>query len=427
MDLPGDETYPATVGQLSVWRDIEKLPPERLWEANLLFVWDLPGQEPGAPALSAERIWAALAALAVRHGSLRTTYVVDGQGFPRQRLLDGAGDGTGSTAEMVLNQIRQGTADVAERAAMETAELQRAIDVTRELPWRAWILSDAGRPAHVLLVVNHMAADGFASLVMNEDFLRLLAGETLPPAIGPLELALDEQGEGNARLRTAERYWRRTMAAAPRRRGEGQERIGATLHTGIPMPLAHEAAAKLDATAGSALLAAYYRAVCAVTGERTQLMFPMTANRFDERHAVVVTSLNQWVPMLLEFDEAEPFEAVVSKMHWKMFNARKNGLCSPDAILAIRDEQADADPGYYYNPMLTDPGFPSEDSVVPSTVEWYEPARATGPGFYVICRGITSLDLVLRVNRPGWDRPRLEAFLQHLQGTFADAFGGHRL
>jgi hypothetical protein len=405
------KTYPATVGQLSVWRDIEKMPPDRLWKANLTFVWDLPADPPVEP----EAVWRALARLAMRHGSLRTRYVVDGP-MPRQWLLeDGPADPDTPIEAAVLDGVRQGTAGVAERAELEPRELQRAIDVTRELPWRAWLLLDGDRPAQVLVIVHHMAADGVAGVVMGEDLLRLLAGEELPPAFGPLELALEQHDDesGRGRLRTAERYWRRTLAAAPRAADPGAppERVGATLHTGLPLPDAHEAATKTGASLASVLLTVYHRALCATTGERTHLMFPMSSNRYDERNAAIVTSLNQWVPLLLDLDPAEPLDAAAAKAHWKSFSALKNGVYSPDAIVAIRDEHADADAGYYYNPMLAPPGFPSQDRPAPPAVQWYEPARATGPGFYLIARGLTSLELILRVNRPGWDRARAETFL----------------
>src|SRR5262249_55719522 len=152
----------------------------------------------------------------------------------------------------------------------------------------------------------------------------------------------------------------------------------------------------------SVLLTAYHRALCAATGEGTHLLFPMSSNRYSEDNASLVTSLNQWVPLLVDLDPAEPFDAAAAKTHWKSFNALKNGVCSPDAIVAIRAEHADAAPGYYYNPILAPPGFPSHDEPAPATVQWYDPARTTGPGFYVIARGLTSLDLILRVNRPGW-------------------------
>ncbi|MET7396050.1 condensation domain-containing protein [Dactylosporangium sp. NPDC005572] len=411
------ETYPATVGQLSVWRDIEKMPPERRWEANLVFVWDLP-----AGAWTEDGIWDALGRLGMRHGSLRTTYDIDAGGLPRQRLAAG-------TAAEVRDAVRQGTADVSQREAMETAELQRTVDATAELPWRTWILTEAGAPRQVLVVVNHMAADGAAMLLMRDDFERLLRGETLPPARGPLEMALDQQGAGSGRLRTAERYWRRTLDAAPRLApGTPQgPPLGATLHTGIPMPLTHEGAAKHEVSAASLILAAYYTALREVTGKQAQLLYPMSSNRYDDEHAAVVTSLNQWTPLLLDLDE--PFGDLLTKVHWKSFNALKHGVCSPDAILTTRSEheQAGGDPGYYYNPILAPPGFPSDDTVAAPALEHYEPARSTGPGFYVIARGLTSLDLIVRVHRPGWTAQSLDHLLVRMQSTLAESFGGHPL
>lgn len=417
--MSGDETYPATVGQLSVWRDIERFPPDRLWEANLSFVWDLPSGD-----WTEEQIWAALGAVAMRHASMRTTYVIDADGFPRQRIA-------AHTAEEVLAQVRQGTADAADREAQEHTGLRTAIDALSELPWRAWILLADGVPRHVLVVVNHMAADGVASVVLREDFETILGGTPLPPAPGPLELALNQQGEGSSRLRNAERYWRRTLSAAPHRPGPEQPHtLGAVLQTGIPMPVAHAAVAAYEVTLASLILAAYYRGIQAATGEREVLLYPMSANRFDEQHARVVTSLNQWAPLLLDLEPDEPFEAILPKVHWKAFNALKNGVCSPDAIWQIRDEHAKLDPpvdqGFYYNPMLAPPGFPSDDALVAPKIEWFEHGRTTGPGFYLIVRGLTSLNLMFRVNRAGFDRDSLSTVMTTMQEHLAATLGGER-
>ncbi|WP_433059701.1 condensation domain-containing protein [Dactylosporangium sp. CS-033363] len=388
-------TYPATVGQLSVWRDLEKIPRERHWEANLQFVWDLP------EGTTDEQVRAAIEGLAARHGSLRTRYVVDDQGLPRQWITDETG------------QICQGRDD---RPEAQEREQRQVIDVTEHLPWRALIVRN-----QLVVTIHHMAADGVAALIMREDFLRLLAGEDLPPARGPLELALEQQSRDNPRLRNAERHWRRTLAAAPRA-GEHErdsERLGAMLRTGIPMPQAHELAAAAGASLSSVLLAVYHRALCAVTGETVHLLYSMSNNRYDDEQAGIVTSLNQWVPLLLDAGTSNPgapLATVAEKVHWRHFSALKHGVYSPDAAAAARAEQPGADAGYHYNPMLTPPGFPSGDRPVPSTVEVYPSPRASGPGFYVIARGLTSLEFELRVSRPGWDGSRVRAFADHVLG-----------
>lgn len=412
-----DATYPMTLGQLSVWLDIVKMPPERRWEANLVFVWDIPSGH------SVDEVWSALTAIAMRHESLRTTYLVDPDLGLRQRLAaDNPTDAFGS--------VRQGTADVSEREKLEDEGFRRIIDVTRDMPWIAWVLTTEDVPTHVLLVVNHMAADGAAALIMQDDFRTFLAGagDTLEPASTPRELAIRQnEGEGASRIRSAEKFWRRTLEAAPRLSGTETpaERLGATLHTGIPLPMAHEGAAKLEISLASLVVTAYHRALRSVLGTSTVLLYPMSSNRFDSETVNLVTSLNQWVPLLIEFDEAEPFPEVARKTHWKTFNALKYGIVGADKTHMMRDEfeAMNGDPGYYFNPILAPPGFPTDAVFEPSSVEWYEPAKATGPGFYLIARGISTIDMIVRTKRPGWTKEGLSAFLASMQGTLLEAIG----
>ncbi|GAA3303744.1 hypothetical protein Dvina_13870 [Dactylosporangium vinaceum] len=413
------ETYPVTVGQLSVWRELMEIPPERRWEANIQWLWDLP-EGTTEPAVRA-----ALVGLARRHGSLRTRYVDNGAALPRQWLIEDDDE----LEATVHEQVCQGVAPIAEQAEAELREQRAVIDVTTHLPFRALLLTDGDRPVRLIVIAHHLTADGVAAMIVREDFMRLLAGERLPPAPGPRELALEQQGAGDGRLRSAERHWRRTLAAAPRAAapasGAAPQRIGARVRTGIPMPMAHAATATTGASLSSILLAVYHRAICELTGEPRHLMFSLSNNRYGDLQADMVTSLVQWAPLIMEAELSRPgapLAEVVEKVHWKHFSALKHAACSPDAIAAAHAEQPDADAGYHYNPMLAPPGFPSDDVPMPTAVEYYEPARASGPNFYIIVRGLTSLDLDVRVNRPGWDAPRVAAFVDrvtHELNTFA--------
>ncbi len=411
------DTYPATVGQLSVWRDVEKMAPERRWEANVPYGWSVP------PGHSADEVWAALGELAMRHESLRTTYLVDDAGKLRQRIAaDTVGD--------AMATVRRGTADVSEEDTLSDTAMRDYIDMTAEMPWRVWLLLDGDVPARLVLIVSHAAADGFASVLMERDFQAILAGEPLEPVRNPREMALAQQeGDGARALKAAERHWRRTMESAPRTPVSflPTERVGATLHTGIPMPMAHEGAAKLDISVASLLQAAYYRGLRTVLGNPKVLMFPLSNNRFDPDVAQMVTSLVQWVPMLLEFDAAEPFEEIAKKVHWKQFSALKHGFCDPDVIMSIRGEFEALDPpvdqGFYLNPIIAPPGFPSSDTLTPSHIEWYEPARTTGPGVYVIVRGLTSIDVLVRANRPGFGKEAVATCLDSIQDALLTVVG----
>jgi hypothetical protein len=402
-----------TIGQLSVHRDVERLPAGRLWEANLQpLVWDIRTE------CGVEDVWRALGALAERHEALRTNYLFESDGSPRQFL--GAHD-----AAEVLSRVDRGVADIAELPTLLAGKYQEVLDIYQGIPWRAWILTEDGVPAKVLYVVHHIAADGAAALIMQDDFHALLAGQELaPPAGQPIAMALDQQGAGAHRLRAAERYWRRTLSAAPRISPDAAvvntEMLGATLHTGIPLELLHAGSEALDVSGATVVLAAYYHALREVLGRSALLLMAISANRFDPAMAGVVTSLTQWAPMLLDFDGSESFGELAAKVHGKALNAFKNSICDPDYVVDIREEffeKADppVDKGFSTNIILAPPGFAPAVGQQPSSVEFATPARATGPGFYLIVTGLETIDVAVRCNRTDVDQPVLAAILEALQ------------
>ncbi|MBW8804226.1 MAG: hypothetical protein JF587_10280 [Catenulisporales bacterium] len=415
-------TYPMTIGQLSVYRDVERLPQEQSWEANLQpLVWDIRTE------CTVEDVWQALAALAMRHESLRTNYAIDDSGAPLQFLC-------AHDAEEILKRVDHGVADVCELSETMAAKYQEPLDIYHGIPWRAWVLTEDGVPKQVLYIVHHMAADGAASLIMQDDFHALLAGQELPPPGGqPITMALDQQGAGAHRLRAAERYWRRTLDAAPRRDADSSAdsspvMLGATLTTGIPLERLHAGAAALDVTAATVVTAALYRSLRTVLGRSAVLILAISANRFDSSTAGVVTSLNQWAPFLLDFDGTESFAELAGKVHGKSLNGLKNGICDPDAVMRMREEffeKADppVDPGFNMNAILAPPGFAPAVEQQPAGVEFATPARAFGPGFYLIVRGIQTVDAVVRCSRPDVDQARLAAFMDELQATLLQAAG----
>lgn len=413
-------TFPMTIGQLSVHRDVELLPAERLWEGNLQpLVWDIQQQ------CTVEDVWRALGALAERHESLRTNYLFEVDGAPRQFL--GAQD-----AAEVLERVDRGVADISQLPELLAGKHQEALDIYHGIPWRAFVITSDGTPAKVLFVVHHIAADGAAALILQDDFHALLAGQTLePPAGQPIAMAEDQQGAGAFRLRAAERYWRRTLEAAPRVPEVAlptTEMLGAALHTGIPLEPAHAGAEKLDVSLASIVLAAYYDALRTVLGRNALLLMAISANRFDPSMAGVVTSLTQWAPMLLDFDGTESFPDLAAKVHGKALNAFKNSICDPDAVVAIREEYFEktdppVDKGFNTNVILAPPGFAPAVHQQPRTIDFATPARATGPGFYFIVTGLDRIDATVRCNRPDVDQPALAAILATFHTTLLEVAG----
>ena len=413
-------TYPMTIGQLSVHRDVERIPADRLWEANLQpVVWDV------RTPCTVEDVWQALGALAERHESLRTNYLFDADGSARQFI--GARD-----AAEVLARVDRGVADVEELPALLASKYQEVLDIYHGIPWRAWVITADGVPTKVLYIVHHIAADGAATLIMQDDFHALLAGQPLdPPAGQPIAMALDQQGAGAFRLRAAERYWRRTLEAAPRLPElvvANTEMLGASLHTGIPLEVAHAGAEKLDVSMASIVLAAYYHALRTVLGRSALLLMAISANRFDPSMAGVVTSLTQWAPMLLDFDGGERFAELAVKVNGKALNAFKNSICDPDYVVGIREEYFEktdppVDKGFNTNVILAPPGFAPAVEQEPRTVEFAPPARSFGPGFYFIVSGLERIDVAVRSNRPDVDQQKLAAILDVFHETLLEVAG----
>jgi hypothetical protein len=401
-------TFPVTIGQLSVLHDLDEIPPDRRWEANLVLTWDLPAGH------TEEEVWAALAGLAMHHESMRLNYAFGGDGI---RMRVAAHDARAATAG-----VRRPPTDIADIDRARDDLYRTVIDLATDMPWRASVVTENGEPVQVVVVVHQATADGAASLVLQEDLLTLLAGKEPPPAGSVTALSRRQNSpEGTARLRAAQRYWRRTMAAAPRRPlpARSGKYLAATLTTGIPLPRLHDGAEKLQVSLATCVLTAYYRAACRITGGSTQLMLAMSDNRFEVDTIRLVTPLAQYAPMVLGSEPHESFGSTVDKAHWKSFTALKYSICDPIFIGDIMEEYAEldppAEPGFAYNPMIAPPGFPSDNVARPWSIAHGIPARATGPRIYQIVRGLSSLEIEMRTDHPDFTPETLEAFFASMQ------------
>jgi hypothetical protein len=397
-------THPMTLGQLSVWRDIEVMPPDRWWEGNLFFRWAVPAGTPG------ERVWPAIGALGMRHESLRTTFDVSDPDDPRQRISAGS-------AEAVVAAVRRPSGPDVDRARIETDEVRRAFQLTEELPWRVWLAGPADAPTEVYLVIHHMAADGAALNVLEREFAALLADVPLAEAPQPSALARRQRDGSDGQLLAAEAYWRKTLAAAPRNPappGPGPV-LRATLLTGIPEPLLRAAAQRIGVTPPTVVLAAYGVVLDRTTTSAPLLLYPMSSNRFDPAVAGLVTSMNQWVPLLFDPAPDKPFAAIVRRLHFRSLGALKHGIYDPDVIARVRAEAGrdggPVDPGYHFTYLLPPMTVRPPAGVTEPWLEWHVPIRGTGPGFYLMVNAHEEVNLTLRVIRAGYSREALEAVL----------------
>ncbi|MBG6085889.1 non-ribosomal peptide synthetase [Actinomadura viridis] len=160
----------------------------------------------------------ALGDVADRHETLRTVFP-ERDGVPRQEILRGA-DGRPPLA--VIDVDGKDLNDVL------AAETSRGFDVERELPWRTSLLRLAESEAVLVVVVHHIAADGWSMGVLARDLSVAYTARRngRAPRWEPLSVqyadyalwqreVLGELAEPDSVISAQLGYWRRTLTGAP--------------------------------------------------------------------------------------------------------------------------------------------------------------------------------------------------------------------
>ncbi|QKW25026.1 hypothetical protein HUT11_01955 [Streptomyces seoulensis] len=376
---------PLSLGQLSVWHDIRDLPKSRRHEPNNAAVWDLP------PGTGPDAVRGALTALAARHPSLRTRYDLRDPDAPRQWLPDDA-------RPVELTAVAPGEGEAAELSLRLAAE---PFDLGRQDGWRARVTTEGrtadGRraPGRLVFVKHHILADAWAQEVLRRDLLRELAapGSLGEPAPGPADLAAEQYGpDGLRRQEAALEYWRRVLDRAPAARlpATGDvpgEVVQGTLRSSPALPAARALADRAGVSVASAVLAAYVRAVGRRCASGALLVQLMSANRFSGRWKDLVTSMNEWVPALVDGVDAD-LTTLARTVHWGSLRAVRHGMHDVTAVAALRARPPGApEAACAFNHVAVppaDPGgaTPREAAPVAPAVSFETPFTTIGPRCY---------------------------------------------
>ncbi|WP_328718508.1 amino acid adenylation domain-containing protein [Streptomyces sp. NBC_00247] len=160
--------------------------------------------------LDAVLLRSALERVTVRHEALRTVFP-ETDGRPRQLVLDTAGI-----------SLPVCETDESELAAALVAESVRGFDLAREVPVRASLFV-IGPEDHVLLVVlHHIAGDGWSLAPLMRDLRSAYLGEELPAL--PVQYAdyalwqretLGTEDDPDSAMSEQIAYWRQTLAGLP--------------------------------------------------------------------------------------------------------------------------------------------------------------------------------------------------------------------
>ena len=193
----------------------------RMWFINQFEKDQATYNIPVAIALSGEvdrdALAAALADVAARHEVLRTVFPHDG-GVPWQRILDEAG-----LPELVVREITQ-----AEVAAAVTDVAAQGFDLTAELPLRAQLLVAGPGRAVLVLVLQHIAGDGWSMGVLARDLSTAYAARRAGSAPGwaplPVQYAdyalwqravLGSEDDPGSVISGQLAYWRQALDGMP--------------------------------------------------------------------------------------------------------------------------------------------------------------------------------------------------------------------
>ncbi|MFG1798288.1 amino acid adenylation domain-containing protein [Nocardia sp. NPDC049149] len=123
---------------------------------NIPLAWSLTGP------LQLTALRAAFTDLSVRHESLRTVFT-EVDGIPRQRIIDVDG------ADVDVDVVEAGTWTLGRLAGEIAAAVTHAFDLERDSPLRAKIFRCSDTEHVVLVVLHHVAADGWSSRPLLRD------------------------------------------------------------------------------------------------------------------------------------------------------------------------------------------------------------------------------------------------------------------
>jgi hypothetical protein len=404
-------TVPLTFGQLSVLRGLQQLPPERWAETYTAAVVELPADATVAT------VTAALTVLGERHESLRTHFsnVVES---PSSRTMPAP------RVEPMLVDV-PGVDESAARREADRVARQR-FDWDSQFAWRQVLVHDGDRLRYAVLVVDHIAADGWGmrrlaaelrALLGDDEQGRFFLGQS-PPR--PRELArLQRSDEWLPRRAGAAAYWHRLLRQSssgsfPWPAG-GTGRIQSTLYSGRARWDLHRAARRLKISPQAVALALTAVMAGAVFGLDDVVLTLQASNRFDRRWQHIVSSMNQAAPLPVRLDVDQSVDHFVRSMHVASINAYRHGSYDVDEVrsLVLADRGVPLRLDAYFNFMAGDtPADGAEpETHAPARVERSRPYRQLGPRFDVKVQAGPEMPVTVRADPSLLEEQRLDALL----------------
>ncbi|MFE6067746.1 DUF6271 family protein [Streptomyces sp. NPDC056525] len=311
---------PVTMGQANMIRCMLRDEPEHI---NIHDVWPVPEGTRTESAIEALR------SLAMRHEALRTTFPHASGSAPREQVV--SAEGTFAVTVLDHEDLPDDPAGYAESLARLARAERFRLD--RDFPLRVSLVARSGAPVFVAMAASHAVTDVSALAVLKEEWLSLLAGETLPPpaSLTPLGLAVEEASPAGLRKSEASlRYWERIIRTGPQAMFAEPGAEGTEVRTPQLTLRSRRAARALalvaERTGGmpsTVLLTAWCALVAHRTDQHACVAAVPTSNRYHPRLARSVNTLSQ--DALLSLDVRVPtFDALLKKAWGAALNAYRH-------------------------------------------------------------------------------------------------------
>ena len=206
--LPRDRALPLSPAQKRLWF-LHRLEPDSPFYTISLAAWLTGGLDQSA-------LEQAVATVAARHEVLRSR-IVEEDGKPE--LVPAAAD---EAMPIVVRDISAAPDPEAEALALARTESLRPFDLARDLPFRVLLVRTGAERALALVLVDHIAADGWSIGIFAQELLTAydaLASGTKPD-LPPIDIQYADLATWQAkRLKTTLEpqldYWRRALTGLP--------------------------------------------------------------------------------------------------------------------------------------------------------------------------------------------------------------------
>ena len=324
-------------GQRYIWLRHHQLPPHARHEAHIVSTYDLP--EGGVPVATVRTM---LNYLVRRHEALRTTYHLDIDGDPRQRVHPPAALPLATAT--VEQDGTEPPATVVER--LSTTDF----DLATEWPIRACAVTRGGLATQVVLVLNHMAFDAWTFDRFERELLSLRAGFAArrPAALEPvrhqpLHLAqFESSAEAVGAKDRALAYWREEIARlpadtlGPRRRYDAEPTArGATLTSPAMLDASRRIARRHQVWPSLVHLATYTMLMAAYTGSDRVAHLSFTGNRTSTTYADVMTCMFSPLLMTVDCPWDAPFTEVLRRTAARFEQSQDHAYVPYDELVEL--------------------------------------------------------------------------------------------